>query len=86
MGVGFVGRGLGMLAAVTPVGVVTPSAIAGGAVPAPSQPAAETYRLTTEDLLAIVTESGDNLERTFFALTAESSDRVLTEDGELVEV
>ena len=52
MGVAFVGRGLGMVAAVVPGGVVTPAAIVNVAT-------AETYRLRTENSDTLTTEAGD---------------------------
>ena len=55
MAVGFVGKGLGVMAAVVPLGVVTPQAIVGGVS------AAVTYRLLSEGGNTITTELGDNV-------------------------
>ena len=55
MAVGFVGKGLGVMAAVVPLGVVTPQAIVGGVS------AAATYRLLSEGGNTITTELGDNV-------------------------
>ena len=55
MAVTFVGRGLGLMAAVVPLGVVTPQAIIGGPT------AAATYRLLTEGSDNLATENGDLL-------------------------
>lgn len=55
MAVTFVGRGLGLMAAVVPLGVVTPQAITGGST------AAVTYRLLTEGSDNLATENGDLL-------------------------
>lgn len=55
MAVTFVGRGLGLMAAVVPLGVVTPQAITGGAIPT------VTYRLLTEGSDNLATENGDLL-------------------------
>ena len=55
MAVAFVGRGLGMMAATVPLGVVTPAAITGGST------AAVTYRLLTEGSDNLATETGDLL-------------------------
>ena len=56
MGVAFVGRGLGVVAAVVPGGVVTPAAIVNVAT-------AETYRLRTENSDTLTTETGDYISR-----------------------
>lgn len=77
MAIGFVGKGLGMMAAVVPLGVVTPPAFfAAGA----------TYRLTTETGDTLTTETGDYLETHFYTLATEAGDRLLTEDSQLLEV
>lgn len=55
MAVSFVGKGLGVMAAVVPLGVVTPQAIVGGVS------AAVTYRLLSEGGNTITTELGDNV-------------------------
>jgi hypothetical protein len=55
MAVGFVGKGLGFMAAVVPLGVVTPQAITGSAS------AAVTYRLLSEGGDTLTTEQGDNV-------------------------
>lgn len=55
MAVGFVGKGLGVMAAVVPLGVVTPQAITG------SVSAAATYRLLSEGGDTITTEQGDQV-------------------------
>jgi len=55
MAVGFVGKGLGFMAAVVPLGVVTPQAILG------SVSAAVTYRLLSEGGDTITTEQGDQV-------------------------
>lgn len=55
MAVGFVGKGLGFMAAVVPLGVVTPQAITG------SVSAAVTYRLLGEGGDTITTEQGDQV-------------------------
>ena len=55
MAVGFVGKGLGVMAAVVPLGVVTPPGIVGRV------PAAVTYRLLSEGGNTITTELGDNV-------------------------
>lgn len=52
MAVSFVGRGLGMMAAVVPLGVVTPPEILAASV---------TYRLLTEGSNNLATETGDLL-------------------------
>lgn len=54
MAVSFVGRGLGLMAAVVPLGVVTPQAITGGG-------GATTYRLLSEGGDNLATENGDLL-------------------------
>lgn len=77
MAIGFVGKGLGMMAAVVPLGVVTPPAFFD---------AGDTYRLTTETGDAIKTASGDYLERHFYSLATAAGDRLLTEDSQLLEV
>ena len=51
MAVTFVGRGLGLMAATVPLGVVTPQAITGGG--------ATTYRLLSEGGDNLATETGD---------------------------
>ncbi|MGA0336096.1 MAG: hypothetical protein ACO3LD_07580 [Luminiphilus sp.] len=79
MGVAFVGRGLGMVAAVVPGGVVTPQAIV-------NVTAAETYRLTAENGDTLLAENGGYLTRHFFTLASEAGDRILTEDSLLIEV
>ena len=56
MAVTFVGRGLGLIAAVVPLGVVTPQAITGG-----GGAAATTYRLLSEGSDNLATETGDIL-------------------------
>lgn len=53
MAVSFVGRGLGLMAAVVPLGVVTPQAITGGGG------GATTYRLLSEGSDNLATETGD---------------------------
>jgi hypothetical protein len=55
MAVGFVGKGLGFMAAVVPLGVVTPQAITG------SVAAAVTYRLLSEGGDSLTTEQGDQV-------------------------
>jgi hypothetical protein len=55
MAVGFVGKGLGFMAAVVPLGVVTPQAITG------SVSAAVTYRLLSEGGDTLTTEQGDRV-------------------------
>lgn len=55
MAVGFVGKGLGFMAAVVPLGVVTPQAITGGVS------AAVTYRLLSEGGETLTTEQGDQV-------------------------
>jgi hypothetical protein len=55
MAVTFVGRGLGLMAATVPLGVVTPQAITGGGA------AAITYRLLSEGGDNLATETGDLL-------------------------
>ena len=77
MGVAFIGRGLGVVAAVVPGGVVTPAAILAQA---------ETYRITTETGEPLRTQTGDYLERHFYSLATEASDRLLTEESQLLEV
>jgi Na+-transporting NADH:ubiquinone oxidoreductase subunit NqrF len=57
MAVGFVGKGLGFMAAVVPLGVVTPQAITGGGA------AATTYRLLSEGGDNLATETSDLLRR-----------------------
>ena len=57
MAIGFVGKGLGMMAAVVPLGVVTPAAIIGSGETA----TVETYRVKTETADTLMTESGDYL-------------------------
>jgi len=79
MGIAFVGRGLGIVAAVVPGGVVTPQAIV-------NVTAAETYRLTAENGDTLLAENGDYLTRHFFSLANEAGDRILTEDSLLIEV
>lgn len=79
MGVAFIGRGLGMVAAVVPGGVVTPAAIVNVAT-------TETYRLTTETGETLKTETGDYLERHYYMLATEAGDRLLTEESQLLEV
>jgi hypothetical protein len=79
MGVAFIGRGLGMMAAVVPGGVVTPAAIVNVAT-------AETYRLTTETGDVLRAETGDYLARHYYMLATEAGDRIVTEDGLLIEV
>ena len=54
MAVSFVGRGLGLMAAVVPLGMVTPQAITGG-----GGAAATTYRLLSEGGDNLATETGD---------------------------
>lgn len=56
MAVSFVGRGLGLMAATVPLGVVTPQAITGG-----GGSAATTYRLLSEGSDNLATETGDLL-------------------------
>lgn len=77
MGVAFVGRGLGVVAAVVPGGVVTPAAFLVQA---------ETYRITTETGEPLRTQTGDYLARHFYSLATEASDRLLTEESQLLEV
>ena len=77
MAIGFVGKGLGMVAAVVPLGVVTPPAFFA---------TGDTYRLTTETGDALRTETGDYLERHYYMLATEAGDRLLTEDSQLLEV
>lgn len=79
MGAAFVGRGLGMIAAVVPGGVVTPAAIVNTV-------AAETFRITSETGEAIRTENGDFLARHYYTLASEAGDRIVTEDQLLIEV
>ena len=79
MGVASVGRGLGMVAAVVPGGVVTPAAIVNVAT-------AETFRITSENGDSIKTEAGDFLARHFYTLATEAGDRIVTEDQLLIEV
>jgi hypothetical protein len=55
MAVAFVGRGLGLMAATVPLGVVTPQAITGGGA------AATTYRLLSEGGDNLATETSDLL-------------------------
>ena len=55
MAAGFVGKGLGFMAAVVPLGVVTPQAILGGGS------AAVTYRLLSEGGDTITTEQGEQV-------------------------
>ena len=55
MAVGFVGKGLGFMAAVVPLGVVTPQAITG------SVSAAVTHRLLSEGGDTLTTEQGDQV-------------------------
>jgi hypothetical protein len=80
MAVGFVGKGLGFMAAVVPLGVVTPAAILGGGV------AVETFRLTSETGETLKTETGDFIARHFNSLASEAGDSIVTEAGELLEV
>ena len=77
MAIGFVGKGLGMMAAVVPLGVVTPQVFFSADV---------TYRITTESGDSIKTETGDYLERHFYKLVSEAGDSILTEDSLLLEV
>lgn len=77
MGVAFVGKGLGFVAAVVPGGVVTPAVFL-------TQP--QTYRITTEAGDTIKTEAGDYLARHFYSLATEAGDRLMTEDSLLLEV
>jgi hypothetical protein len=82
MAVGFVGKGLGFMAAVVPLGVVTPPAIlgSGGGV------VFETFRMTTETGDTLKTETGDFLARHFNSLATEAGDSIVTETGNLLEV
>ncbi len=73
----FIGRGLGMMAAVVPLGVVTPPAFFDSG---------DTYRLTTETGETLKTETGDYIERNFYSLATEAGDRLLTEESQLLEV
>lgn len=57
MAIGFVGKGLGMIAAVVPLGVLTPAAIIGSGETSP----VETYHIKTETEDTLTTESGDYL-------------------------
>jgi hypothetical protein len=77
MAIGFVGKGLGMMAAVVPLGVVTPPAFFDSG---------DTYRLTTETGDALKTETGDYIERHYYMLATEAGDRLLTEESQLLEV
>jgi len=77
MAIGFVGKGLGFMAAVVPLGVVTPPAFFA---------AGDTYRLTTETGDTLKTETGDYIERHFYTLATEAGDSIVTETGELLEV
>lgn len=81
MGVAFIGRGLGMVAAVVPGGVVTPQTIVS-----PQPAASETYRLTDENGDTLLAENGDYLARHYFTLANEAGNRILTEDSLLIEV
>jgi hypothetical protein len=80
MAVGFVGKGLGFMAAVVPLGVVTPQAILGGGA------VVATFRLTAETGDTLKTETGDFLARHFNSLATEAGDSIVTETGELLEV
>lgn len=62
MAIGFVGKGLGMMAAVVPLGVVTPAAMLGVAATPPAPPA-ETFRLKAENNDNLTTETGNYLTR-----------------------
>ena len=77
MAVGFVGKGLGFMAAVVPLGVVTPPAFFA---------AGNTFRLTAETGEKLKTETGDFLARHFNSLATEAGDSIVTETGELLEV
>jgi len=77
MAVGFVGKGLGFMAAVVPLGVVTPPAFFA---------AGNTFRLTAETGETLKTEAGEFLARHFNSLATEAGDSIVTETGELLEV
>jgi len=88
MAFSFVGKGLGMVAAVVPLGVVTPAAIlgGGGGGGGGGGVVVETFRLTTETGKQLKTETGDFLARHFNSLATEAGDSIVTETGELLEV
>ena len=77
MAAGFVGKGLGFMAAVVPLGVVTPPAFFD---------VGNTFRLTSETGETLKTETGDFLARHFNSLATEAGDSIVTETGELLEV
>jgi len=47
---------------------------------------AETYRITTETGEPLQTQTGEYLARHFYILYTEASDRLLTEESQLLEV